>query len=73
MRSVADQATGRDKFVSIVDRGNVISRQNHDLMKPAGEERIGAHDERVGWFWASGATDVSTKGSGQASFGRRNA
>src|SRR5690349_11339136 len=48
MRTIADEATGRDKLATIVNRRNfVICRQHDDLMRTANKEWIGADDERT--------------------------
>ena len=47
--SVADQAAGRGELAPRVDRRNGMAcRQRHELNASAGEERVGADDERAG-------------------------
>src|SRR5215469_16459007 len=46
--SIADQAAGSDEFAPRIARRNGMARcQRHELLAPAGQERIGGDDERV--------------------------
>src|SRR5258707_5160925 len=46
--SIADQAAGRGEFTPRIDRRNGTARcQRHELLAPAGQERIRADDERA--------------------------
>src|SRR5215472_8970725 len=48
-RSIADQAAGSSELAPLVDCWNgIASRQCHELLAPAAEERVRGDDERTG-------------------------
>src|ERR1700730_12777977 len=54
-RSIADQAARGDRLTLLIDRRNGIAcRQRHELVAPAGEERVTADDKRAGMLLDEG-------------------